>query len=82
MSELKDEIVKLIKEETQRSEVDMLGPDEDFVATLAVNSLQFISLITKIEAAFGIEIPDEELLFERLNTINKLNRCVEVLKMS
>jgi len=38
-----------------------LDPDDDFLKKLAINSLQALDLLTKLEAHFNVEIPDYEL---------------------
>ena len=38
-----------------------LTPDDDFFKTLAIDSLQALDLLTKLENHFRIELPDYEL---------------------
>ena len=38
-----------------------LGPDEDFFEVLGIDSLQALDLLTELEEAFGVEVPDYEL---------------------
>lgn len=38
-----------------------LGPDEDLFETLGIDSLQALDLMTDLEEAFDVEIPDYEL---------------------
>jgi len=38
-----------------------LRPDDDFFKKLAINSLQALDLLTRIEQHFHIELPDYEL---------------------
>jgi acyl carrier protein len=40
---------------------EQLTPDDDFFKTLAINSLQALDLLTRIEQHFHIELPDYEL---------------------
>ena len=37
------------------------GPDDDFFETLGVDSYQAMELLTDLERAFDVEIPDYEL---------------------
>lgn len=40
---------------------EKLSPDDDFFKKLAVNSLQTLDLLTRLESHFHIELPDYEL---------------------
>lgn len=40
---------------------EKLKPDDDFFKTLAIDSLQALDLLTRIEQHFQIELPDYEL---------------------
>jgi acyl carrier protein len=55
-----DEVLRLAAEhfKVQRNE---LSPDDDFFKKLAINSLQALDLLTRIEQHFHIELPDYEI---------------------
>jgi acyl carrier protein len=55
-----DEVLRLAAEhfKVQRDE---LSPDDDFFKKLAINSLQALDLLTRIEQHFHIELPDYEI---------------------
>jgi len=40
---------------------EKLAPDDDFFKTLAIDSLQALDLLTRLEQHFHIELPDYEL---------------------
>ena len=40
---------------------EKLTPDDDFFKTLAINSLQALDLLTRLEHHFNVELPDYEL---------------------
>ena len=56
----------------------------DFVADYAIDSITFISLVIEIEEVFSIIIPENLLLMENMNSIDKITQIVfnEVLTMS
>ncbi len=56
-------ITTLIKMASQRFEADLTGvePSDDFFERLGINSYQAMELLTDIEEAFEIEVPDYEL---------------------
>ena len=53
--------------------------DETNLEGYGIDSFQFINLIVEIEKAFSIEIPDELLSFEKLDTISSIVKCIEEL---
>jgi len=40
---------------------EKLSPDDDFFKTLKIDSLQALSLLTRLEQHFHIELPDYEM---------------------
>jgi acyl carrier protein len=40
---------------------EKLTPDDDFFKTLAIDSLQALDLLTRLEQHFNVELPDYEL---------------------
>ncbi len=40
---------------------ETLSPDADFYDALGIDSLQALDLLTQLEEAFGVEVPDYEL---------------------
>jgi acyl carrier protein len=55
-----DEVLCLAAEHFNVSR-ELLAPDDDFFKKLAINSLQALDLLTRIEQHFRIELPDYEL---------------------
>jgi acyl carrier protein len=55
-----DEIMDLAAQHFRVSR-DKLHPDEDFFKTLAIDSLQALDLLTRLENHFHVEMPDYEL---------------------
>lgn len=47
-----------------------LGPDDDFYSALGINSIEALELLSEIELAFDVEIPDYEL--QEVRTFNQL----------
>jgi len=45
---------------------------DDELFTSILDSIKFIQLIILIESDFNIEIPDEYLIFTKMNTINTI----------
>lgn len=51
--------------------------DETLLIELGMDSLTFIKIIVAIEERFGIDFNEDELLFEKLNTVGSLVNCVK-----
>lgn len=47
---------------------------------LGMDSIAFITAVVKLEAEFGISMPDEYLLIEEMDTIRKMHDAVEAVK--
>ena len=58
-----DVLVTLGRLATQRfgGRAATLGPNDDLFETLGIDSLQALDLLTDLEEAFGVEIPDYEV---------------------
>jgi acyl carrier protein len=55
-----DEILDLAAEQFKVPR-EKLSPDDDFFKKLGIDSLQALSLLTRIEHHFNVELPDYEL---------------------
>jgi len=55
-----DEILDLAAEQFKVPRAD-LSPDDDFFKKLGIDSLQALSLLTRLEQHFNVELPDYEL---------------------
>jgi len=55
-----DEILDLAAEQFKVPR-EKLSPDDDFFTKLGIDSLQALSLLTRIEHHFNVELPDYEL---------------------
>ena len=55
-----DEILNLAAAQFQVPR-EKLAPDDDFFKKLGINSLQALSLLTRLEQHFNVELPDYEL---------------------
>jgi len=57
-----------------------LDPDEDLLEQRIIDSLGILRLVSFLEEANGIQVIDEEIIPENFQSINSMNRFVE-LKM-
>lgn len=56
-------------------DIQSVGSDENLVEA-GLNSLRAISFVILIEDKFDIALEDEDLLFENINTITKINTLI------
>ncbi len=71
-----DRIINIVK---VALEIEELSESilEDNLQDLGLESFAFIRIIVSLEDEFGIEIPDELLYMEQLDTISKIVNVVE-----
>jgi acyl carrier protein len=55
-----DEIIDLAASHFRVSRDD-LAPDDDFFATLGIDSLKALELLSRLESHFQVELPDYEM---------------------
>ena len=60
----------------EKEKIIYLGECE-LLESVDIDSVQFISLIIYLEEKFNIEFEDDDLIFSKINSINKI---IEVMK--
>lgn len=53
--------------------------ENDFDNQLEIDSIEFVSLVVTIEEEFDIIIPEEYLIFDKLNTVNQFVVLIDEL---
>lgn len=77
MNSNEERIKKLLKEVLQCSDnLNDLDPKEN-LANIGVNSITFIKLIVSIEIEFGIEVEDDNLAFDKMDTLQSIVNYIE-----
>lgn len=66
-------LIELAAKRFQRDAAN-LKPSDDFFEALGIDSLQALDLLTDLEDAFDVEIPDYEL--QGMNTFNQLAEVI------
>ncbi len=75
------EITKRVKTVLQKLDFNVDDVTMDFIETYQIDSITFIEMILEIEEEFSILVPDESLIMENVNTVEKIAALVEkVLK--
>lgn len=44
---------------------------------LGMDSIMFVSIVVDLETEFGCDIPDDYLVYEKMNTINKMFQVIK-----
>jgi len=66
--------VRAVMHDVSRQDTTSIGPDDDLVEVLGVDSLQGLQVLAGVEKRFGIRLPDEELI--HLRTIGRIADAV------
>jgi acyl carrier protein len=70
--------VRTLITDVARVDGSAIGPDEDLVERLGIDSLQGLQMLAAVEKRFALRLPDEDLL--RLHTIGRIADVVERLQ--
>ena len=62
--------VRAVITDVARVDGSAIGPDEDLVERLGIDSLQGLQMLAAVEKRFALRLPDEDLV--RLNTIGHI----------
>ena len=69
---IKEKIIKIFESKGYIIE----NSQSDIIIDNAINSIDFIELIILLESEFSIVIPDEFLLIDEMNTIEKITGII------
>jgi acyl carrier protein len=74
---IQEQIRKYIKENVLLSDGDIIDENTSFTESGILDSTGFLGLITFAESTFQIEISDDELDPENLETLSKISNFIE-----
>lgn len=72
-----NEIINLVNEVLSLNNTNF-DLEED-LSNYGLTSMNLVSIVVDLEEKFNIEFPDEFLIIDNLNTINKIQVCIEKL---
>jgi acyl carrier protein len=75
--DVRQEIEEYIKDNILFGDGEKVAEDVSFQESGILDSVGFLELITFVEARFGIQITDNELVPENFDTLRKVSRFVE-----
>ena len=74
-----ERVVALIREALL---VEVDDPDLDLIEADLIDSLALVSLITEVEAAFGIELPLEDFDIDKFRSARQIGACIDAVRVS
>ncbi len=73
-----DKVLKVLNTNLENTKITFEQTEDDLSA-LGMDSIAFIRIIVALEEAFDIEIPDEKLLLNEMNTISKMTDVISAV---
>ena len=65
-------LMRYIKDELLRGRMNDLQADDDLLSSGVINSLGILQLVSFVEDRMGIEIPDEDVVYENFHSVDAL----------
>jgi acyl carrier protein len=72
-------IAEYIKNEIMRNKNAKLDYDEDLLSAGILDSLAILQLVAYIEKALGIQVPDEDVVYDNFKSVNALVEYLQPL---
>jgi acyl carrier protein len=70
-------LLDFVKDELLRGRKPDLKADEDLLSTGIIDSLGILRLVSFIEERFGVQVPDQDVVYENFNNIKVLSEYLE-----
>ncbi len=67
---------KIIKILSERIQIEVASPDEDFVESGLLDSLGLVELMASLEETFEIHIPFDEIEIDNFRSVNRITEFV------
>lgn len=65
-------LMRYIKDELLRGRMNDLKAEDDLLSSGVINSLGILQLVSFVEERMGIEIPDEDVVYENFHSVAAL----------
>jgi acyl carrier protein len=70
-------LTEFIKTEIMNNRSVNIDPNQDLLGAGILDSLGILQLVAFIEEKFGVQVPDEDVIFENFQSINALAGYLE-----
>lgn len=74
------QIMDFVKKELLRGRKADLRPEDDLLNSGILDSLSILQLVTFVEKHFGIQVPDEDVVYENFHSIAALSNYLNGLQ--
>lgn len=74
-----EKVAAIIASIIEKININTLDPDDD-LQQMGMDSISFIRVIVTIEEEFEVEFPDDYLIIDNMNTLNKIIDIVMMLQ--
>ena len=74
-----DTVYKIINQHIKENKITPEDASED-LQTFGMDSIMFIRIMVALEEALDIEIPDDYLLMDKMNSVDKILNALSSLK--
>ena len=65
-------LMRYVKDELLRGRMSDLEAEDDLLGSGVINSLGILQLVSFVEDRMGIEIPDEDVVYENFHSVSAL----------
>ena len=76
MSDYKNELTDFIKQEILHGRAVNLDQDQDLLGAGVIDSLGILRMVAFMEEQFGVQVPDEDVVFENFQSIGAMARYI------
>jgi acyl carrier protein len=70
-------LTEYIKNEIMRNSKATLAEEEDLLGSGILDSLAILQLVGFIDESFGIEVPDQDVIYENFNSVQALDEYLK-----
>ena len=74
-----NDIIEKIADNLKELGVNINDAETDFISENNIDSITFIEIILSLEEEFSVLIPEDYLLMENLNAVDKIAKLIEKL---
>ena len=68
----KNALMEYIRDEIVKNRAAVIKDDEDLLSSGLLDSLSILKLVSFVEERFGIQVPDEDVVYDNFKSISAL----------
>jgi acyl carrier protein len=82
MADYTDEFTEFIKQEILHGRAVNLDQNQDLLSAGVIDSLGILRMVAFMEERFGVQVPDDDVVFENFQSIRAMSEYVAQRKQS